>query len=129
MNVNAEDRFSTFAEGLAIANFGGIGGVEKAAHRMEQEGARTTRWIERPLLKWPIEHTLADFLREPVGSIKFAEEVPLFRIDQRFIETLEDIVLDVAQTEASDPRTDASNKIIAVGGREYPVKEIRFYPH
>lgn len=36
-------------------------------------------------------------------------------------------MLDVAQTEASDLCTDASNEIIAARGREHPVKEIRFY--
>jgi hypothetical protein len=51
----------------------------------------------------------------------------LFRIDQRFVEALEDIVLDVAQTEASDLCTDASNEIIAAGSPEHPVKEIRFH--
>jgi len=50
----------------------------------------------------------------------------LLRIDQRFIEALEDIVFDVAEPEASDLCTDASNEIIAAGGREHPVKEIRF---
>ena len=67
MNVDAENRFSAFAQGFAIANFVDVGGVEKAAHRMEQEGTGATGRIECALLKRPIEHAIADFLCEPVG--------------------------------------------------------------
>jgi len=88
------------------AAFLGLG--QEVADGMEQEGAGPAGGVEHFLLQGPL-HGVADDLRgQPVGRVVFAEAVPLVAVDQRFVEDLQDVAVDLREAETAHMRHDAA---------------------
>src|SRR6185437_15321446 len=65
-----------------------------------------------------------DFGGEPIRRVVLAQAVPLLTVDQRFIENLENVALDLVEAEAPDMRKNAPDQRFAIWLCDDPIEKI-----
>lgn len=76
--------------------------LQIAADRVEQEGSRAATGVENTLLQRFIDRRADHFGCKPIGRVVFAQAMALVAVDQRLVEKLQNIDLDVVEAEAGD---------------------------
>lgn len=84
---------------------------------MEEKRSGPARRIKDALGQRVRNHSLTDTLRKPIGRVILPKIVALLGVDQEFVETLEYIVLDIAETKPSGLPRDARYEIGTVRSR------------
>src|SRR5215468_5819357 len=98
--------------------------LEIMSDRMKQESAGTARWIENSLLVRR-GHRIPDDLRcEPIRRVILSKSMPFVTIDQRLVQNLENVRLNIAQLESSHMCDDASNQVDALSIGDDPIEKI-----
>ncbi len=101
-----------------------LGFREEIADRMEQERARTAARIEHALFQRAVNGSPHHLRRQPIRCVIFAEPVPLFAIDQQFVEDLQNVAFHFGEAEAADMVHDTADQRLALGVGHHPVEEI-----
>ncbi len=95
-------------------------------HSVEHERARSARRVKHPLLCWvghPVGHHQSG---EPVGRVVLAKRFPVLRLDHRLVQHLQHVMFDRRPVEPGDPAGEVTNKVLAAGQCDGPVKEVLF---
>ena len=101
-----------------------LGFREEAAYRVEQERAGAAGRVEHMLFERAIDDALHHLRGEPVGRVVFPEAMALVPVDQRLVEDLEHVALDLAEAEAAHMGRDAAHDLLAFRIGHDPIEEI-----
>ena len=127
MNVEAGHVSAYLRRPEALVEVGAVGFGEKITDGVEQERSRTAGGIQDALLQGRRHGIAYDLRRQPIGRVVLTEPVPLFAVDQRFVENLENVALHFGKAEAAHVVHDPPHQVFAGAVGDDPVEEVAFY--
>lgn len=124
MNVDADDdahcvACAHFARRSAFFRLG-----EKKPDRVEQERSRAASGIKDLLFERRRNRLPRHFRGQPSGGVILAETVALLAINQRLVQCLHHVTLDLSKAEAADMGHNTSDEFRAFRVGDDPVEEI-----